>query len=175
MNKKELTVTDIHTLLCLYKITFMTSIESSTTDVWCFDDFDIATILRYLFENLCHVFVCRGSQHVFVCRGCQLCLFLRFFNWIVELFRQCGIFVLFLELFRQCGITCFRLSNCSDSVVYFVLDFGTVPTVWYILFQILELFRQCGIFCFRFWNCSDSVVYFVLDVRTVPTVWYILL
>jgi len=24
------------------------------------------------------------------------------------------------------------LWNCSDSVVYFVLDFGTVPTVWYI-------------------------------------------
>lgn len=100
MNKKELTVTDIHTLLCLYKITFMTSIESSTTDVWCFDDFDIATILRYLFENLCHVFVCRGSQHVFVCRGCQLCLFLRFFNWIVELFRQCGFFCFSILLYR---------------------------------------------------------------------------
>ena len=50
-----------------------------------------------------------------------------------------------LELFRQCGI----FWNYSDSVVYF----GTVPTVWYIL----ELFRQCGIF----WNYSDSVVYFV--------------
>ena len=63
-------------------------------------------------------------------------------------------------------------------MVYFVslLDIGTVPTVWYILFlyKILELFRQCGIFCFsiRHRNCSDSVVYFVslLDIGTVPTV-----
>ena len=42
--------------------------------------------------------------------------FLRFFDGILELFRQCGIFW-----------------NCFDSVVYF----GTVPTVWYILFFIL--------------------------------------
>jgi hypothetical protein len=48
--------------------------------------------------------------------------------------------------------------NCSDSVVYLVC-FGTVPTVWYILF-VLELFRQCGMSCL-FWNCSDSVVYLV--------------
>ena len=37
-----------------------------------------------------------------------------------------------LELFRQCGIV--------------LLDFGTVPTVWY--------------YSVRFWNCSDSVVLF---------------
>jgi hypothetical protein len=51
-----------------------------------------------------------------------------------------------------------------SSVVYFVflLDFRTVPTVWYIL----ELFLQCGIF----WNFSYGVVYF----GTVPAVWYIL-
>jgi hypothetical protein len=40
----------------------------------------------------------------------------------------------------------------------FVLHFGIVPTVWYLL----ELFRQCGIF----WNCSDSVGSFGI----VPTV-----
>jgi hypothetical protein len=46
-----------------------------------------------------------------------------FFDWILELFRQCGI----LELFRQCGILeLFR--QCG----------------------ILELFRQCGIFVFGF-------------------------
>ena len=79
-----------------------------------------------------------------------------FFWQILELFRQCGIFLLFcqiLEFFRQCGIFCFsvRFWNCSDSVVCFVflLDFGIVQTVWYVLFfcQILELFRECGIFC----------------------------
>jgi hypothetical protein len=94
-----------------------------------------------------------------------------FFYWILELFRQCGIF-------------CFSIWfwNCSDSMVFFVflLDFRTVPTVWYFLFfyWILELFRQCGIFCFSigFWNCSDSVVFsvFLLDFGTVPSVWYFL-
>jgi hypothetical protein len=33
--------------------------------------------------------------------------------------------------------------------VFSLLDFGTVPTVWYFLFSI------------RFWNCSDSVVFFI--------------
>jgi hypothetical protein len=43
-----------------------------------------------------------------------------------------------IELFRQCGVFCFyiRFWNCSDSVVFFVflLDFGTVLTVWCFLF-----------------------------------------
>jgi hypothetical protein len=44
-----------------------------------------------------------------------------------------------------------------------LLDFGTVPTVWYFCFLI------------RFWNCSDGVVFFVFfknqkyhTVGTVP-------
>jgi hypothetical protein len=64
--------------------------------------------------------------------------------------------------------------------VVFLLDFGTVPTVWYLLFFycILELFWQCVICCFSivFLNCSDSVVFavFLLYFRTVQTVWYLL-
>ena len=109
-----------------------------------------------------------------------------FFYQILVLFRQCGIlfFYQILELFRQRGIFCFsiRFWNGSDSVVFYVslLDFGTVPTVWYffvflfdfgtvptawyflLFYQILELFRQCGIF------------FFLLDFGTVPTVWYFL-
>ena len=75
------------------------------------------------------------------------------------------------------------LWNCFDSVPLFgfLLDFGTVPTVWHYLFLYgtLELFRQCNIFllfyvtlelfqqfgiiCFSIglWNCSDSVALFV--------------
>jgi hypothetical protein len=41
-----------------------------------------------------------------------------FFYWVLELFRQCGIFL---------------------------LGFGTVPTVVFF-YWVLELFRQCGIF-----------------------------
>jgi hypothetical protein len=59
-----------------------------------------------------------------------------------------------------------RFWNSSDSVVslVFLLDFGTVPTVWYLLFSV------------KFRNCSDSVVslVFLLDLGTVPTVWYLL-
>jgi hypothetical protein len=53
------------------------------------------------------------------------------FDWILELFRLCGTFV-------------------------FLLDFGTVPTVWYICFSV------------RFWNCSDSVVclFYVFSLNT---------
>jgi hypothetical protein len=55
------------------------------------------------------------------------------------------------------------LWNCSDSVALFVflLDFGTVPTVWHYLFFYgsLKLFRQCGI------------IGFLLHFETVLTVW----
>jgi hypothetical protein len=107
--------------------------------------------------------------------------FVLFFYWILELFWQCGIFcfiflldlgtvpmvryflfyfsiafwncsdsvvffVLFfnwiLDLFRQCGIFCF----------IFLLDIGSVLTVWYFLFYFTNGYR----------NCSDSVVFFVL-------------
>ena len=51
------------------------------------------------------------------------------------------VFVVFLvefELFLQCGIFCFsiRFCSCSYSVVFvvFLLEFGAVPTVWYLLF-----------------------------------------
>jgi hypothetical protein len=47
-----------------------------------------------------------------------------------------------LDLFRRCGIFCF----------IFLLDLGTVPTVWYFLFYFSNGSR----------NCSDSAVYFVL-------------
>ena len=59
--------------------------------------------------------------------------------------------------------------NCSDSVT-FLLDFGTVQTVWYLLncydnVICFELFRQCDIFwtvptVWYFLNCSDSVIFF---------------
>ena len=65
------------------------------------------------------------------------------------------------------------------------MDFGIVPTVWYLLFYfsngsrncsdsvvffvlffywILDLFRRCSIFCFVF----------LMGLGTVPTVWYFL-
>jgi hypothetical protein len=107
--------------------------------------------------------------------------FVLFFHWILDLFWQCDIFcfiflmdlgtvpmvwyflfyfsigsrncsdsavffVLFfewiLDLFRQCGIFCF----------IFLMDLGSVPTVWYFLFY----------FSIGSWNCSDGVVFFVL-------------
>jgi FlaA1/EpsC-like NDP-sugar epimerase len=73
-----------------------------------------------------------------------------------------------LELFWQCGIYCFsiRFWSYSDSVVFFVflLDFGVILTVWYLLFSI------------RFWSCSDSVVFtvFLLDFGVVLTAWYLI-
>ena len=34
-------------------------------------------------------------HYVYVCYGYQFCFFLRSFNWILELFRQCDIFYAF--------------------------------------------------------------------------------
>jgi hypothetical protein len=94
-----------------------------------------------------------------------------FFYYILELFRQCGIFLLHFRIvptewyFRIVPTVwyffcfSFRFWRCSYSVVFF--------------YYILEMFRQCGIFLlyFRdvptvwyfsitFWRCSDSVVFF---------------
>jgi hypothetical protein len=48
---------------------------------------------------------------------------------------------------------------------FFLLAFGTVPTVlvfvFHFIYWLLELFRQCwfllAILFIGFWNCSDSV------------------
>jgi hypothetical protein len=108
----------------------------------------VPTVWYFLFYFSIGSWICSDSVVFFVL----------FFEWILELFRRCGIF-------------CF----------IFLLDFGTVPTVWYFLLYfsigswicpdsvvffvlffewILELFRLCGIFCFIF----------LLDFGTVPTV-----
>ena len=70
------------------------------------------------------------------CYGYQFYLFLRFFDWILELFRLCVILELFklcviLELFRLCVILeLFRLCVILEL---------------FRLCVILELFRLCGI------------------------------
>jgi hypothetical protein len=49
----------------------------------------------------------------------------------------------------------------KQSMFCFSLDFGSVLTVWDVLFFI------------RFWNCSDCGMFcFSLDFGTVLTVWY---
>jgi hypothetical protein len=92
-------------------------------------------------------------------------LFLRFFYYISELFRQCGIFLLYFgtvptvwdisELFRQCGI--------------FLLYFGTVPTVWYFSI-IFRNCSECGIFLLYF-GTVPSVVFFYY-ISELFRVWY---
>jgi hypothetical protein len=36
------------------------------------------------------------NGHLFVCYGYRICLCLRFFYWILELFQQCGIFFIII-------------------------------------------------------------------------------
>jgi hypothetical protein len=64
---------------------------------------------------------------------------------------------------------------------FFLLAFGTVPTVlvfvFHFIYWLLELFRQCwfllAILFIGFWNCSDSVgfyfPFYLLAFGTVPT------
>ena len=82
-----------------------------------------------------------NSFFVFICWEYRFCLFLRLFYWIMELFRQFGIFfgtIPTVVFFGTVPTVWYFFWNYSDSVVFF----GTVPTVWY------------------FWNYSDSVVFF---------------
>ena len=65
-----------------------------------------------------------------------------FYYWILELFQQCGIFLLDFRTVPTVWYFSIGIWNCSNSVVFF--------------YWILELFRQCGIF--------------LLDFGTVPTV-----
>ena len=85
------------------------------------------------------------SGHVYVWYGQHLCLYLQFCNWIIELFRQCGI----------CCF-CVRFQNCSDSVELFVF-----PVRFQNCTDSVELF----VFPVRFQNFSDSVVFVVFCVR----------
>jgi hypothetical protein len=58
----------------------------------------------------------------------------------------------------------------------FLLDFGTVPTMWHywLFYGTLELFQQYDIICFSigFWNCSDNValLVFLWDFGTVTNI-----
>jgi hypothetical protein len=75
--------------------------------------------------------------------------------------------------------------NCSDSVgfclPFYLLAFGTVPTVLVFVFHFLLVFGTVPRvlvfvfhFCIGFWNCSDSVgfcfPFYLLAFGTVPTV-----
>jgi hypothetical protein len=71
-------------------------------------------------------------------------------------------------------------SKIQLALFVFLLDFGTLPTMWHDWFihWTLELVRQCGIirFSMGLWNCSDSVPLFVflLDFGTLLTIRYYL-
>ena len=82
-----------------------------------------------------------------------------FFYCVLELFRQCDIFLLCFGIVSIVWYFSIMFWNCFDIVVF--------------SYCVLELFRHCGIFllCFRivstvwyfsivFWNCFDSVVFF---------------
>jgi uncharacterized membrane protein YiaA len=60
----------------------------------------------------------------------------------------------------QCGIICFSVGlwNCSDNKVLFVflLEFGTVPTVWHYIFSI------------GLWNCFESVAQSPIEKEIMP-------
>jgi hypothetical protein len=79
-------------------------------------------------------------------------------------------------LFRKCGNFCFIFLMDLGTVptvwyflFYFLLDLGTVLTVWYFLFYFCNGSRKCStVWYFLFYfsigsrNCSDGVVFFVL-------------
>jgi hypothetical protein len=75
------------------------------------------------------------------------------FYWIQELFRQCGIFLLYSGTVPTVWYFSIGFRNCSDSVVLF--------------YCIRELFRQCGIFLLY---SSEQFLYPIEQCHTVGTV-----
>ena len=55
-----------------------------------------------------------------VCWGCRLWLFLRFFYWILKLFRQCGI--CFFFIFSYSNISIERSLGCCWAIPFIVID-----------------------------------------------------
>jgi hypothetical protein len=52
-------------------------------------------------------------------------------------------FLLSLELFRECAVFFCWVWNCSESVRFSSVEFGTVPRVYGFFLLSLELFREC--------------------------------
>ena len=75
---------------------------------------------------------------------------------------------------------CVWCINCLCAI--FLLDFGTVPRVWYFLncpdsVIFFDLFRQCDIFwtvptVWYFLNCSDSVIFVALFDSVIFVVFH---
>ena len=87
-----------------------------------------------------------------VCSNCSDGMVCLFFYCMLDLFRQCSMFVflLYVGTVPTVWYVCFSIVcwKCSDGVVclFFLLYVGTVPTVWYVCFSIV------------YWHCSDGVV-----------------
>jgi hypothetical protein len=120
----------------------------------CFPSFYVFFLLSLELFRVCAVFFCwvwNCSESVrffsvefgIVPRVCG------FFLLSLELFRECPVFFLLsLELFRECaGFFCW-VWNCSESVRFFSVEFGTVPRVYAFFLLSLELFRECAVFFF---------------------------
>ena len=94
--------------------------------------------------------VCISIDSVSVTVNSFLILSLSMISFSITFWRCSDSVVFFyyiLEMFRQCGIFCFSITfwRCSDSVVFF--------------YYILEMFRQCGIFLLYF-GVVPTVWYF---------------
>ena len=79
-----------------------------------------------------------------------------FIYWLLELFRQCWS--------EQFSILFIGFWNCSDMVgfyfPFYLLAFGTVPTVLVFVFQFIGFWKmEIG-----FWNCSDKPFYLLLEL-----------
>ena len=134
-----------------HTITTTTALIYDNTDI---GDLKIVYLLKLLTARKCNTILIRNllyqarivSGHVFVL-GYRFFCFLWFWYWIMELFLQCGIFGIGLWNYSYSVVFLVLDYRTIPTVWYFlVLDYRTIPTVWYFWYWIIELFLQCGIF-----------------------------
>ena len=75
-----------------------------------------------------------------------------------------------MELFSQSGIVFNGVWNCSHSLVLFVLECGSVLTVWYCFYWRVELFSQSDIVFYWSVELFSQSGIVLLECETVLTV-----
>ena len=71
-----------------------------------------------------------------------------FFYWLMEMFRQCGIFLLVVGNVPTVWYFSIGCWKCSDRVVFFYWLLEMFDSVVFF-YWLLEMFWQCGIFVFN--------------------------
>ena len=65
-----------------------------------------------------------------------------------------------------------KIAICSDTVLFLLLRFWSVPSLCYFCSWDFDLFQQCAIAVAEILICSATVIFLLLRFWSVPTLYY---